>query len=410
MTISYRTLSEDDWGDWVVSNARGFLEDVGVAAEEGEQVRSEIEFDRCLGAFDGDELVGKTHAISLSMSVPGGDLPTAGVTAVTVSPTHRRRGILTELTRRQLDDIRERGEPLAALTASESLIYGRFGYGMAAQADRVSIDRRHTDFVPAAPAAPGGEIRFVAPEVARERWPPLYERLREARPGMIARTPAWWGALVVPRSEKPADGFTRRQYVEYSGHSGLEGYASYAVRADSAEGIARGSLRLHELVATNPAAEAALWRYVFGVDLVETIEAHNRPADDPLLWMLADPRLLRRLRLDNLWLRILDVPSALEGRTYLAAGRLVLDVRDPFGPWAAGRFEINVEDGKAECRPSDAVGDLTLGAGELAAVYLGGVSPTELARAGRIEGSPEALRLADALFAWHTAPWCADQF
>ena len=410
MTISYRTLSEDDWGDWIASNARGFLEDVGVAAEEGEQVRSEIEFDRCLGAFDGAELVGKTYAISLSMSVPGGDLPTAGVTAVTVSPTHRRRGILTELTRRQLDDIRERGEPLAALTPSESLIYGRFGYGMAAQADRVSIDRRHTDFVPGVPAAPGGEIRFVAPDAARERWPPLYERLREARPGMIARTPAWWGAFVIPHGEKPEDGFTRRQYVEYSGHSGLEGYASYAVRADSAEGIACGSLRLHELAAMNPAAEAALWRYVFGVDLIETIEAHNRPADDPLVWMLSDPRRLRRLRLDTLWLRIMDVPAALEGRTYPADGRLVLDVRDPFGPWAAGRVEIDVEDGAARCRPSAALGDLTLGAGDLAAVYLGGVAPTVLARAGLIEGSSDALRLADALFAWHTAPWCADQF
>ncbi len=126
--------------------------------------------------------------------------------------------------------------------------------------------------------------------------------------------------------------------------------------------------------------------------------------------MLADPRRLRRLRLDNLWLRILDVPGALEGRTYLADGRLVLDVRDPFGRWAAGRVEIDVDDGNARCRPSDAPGDLTLGAGELAAVYLGGVSATVLARAGRIEGSPEALRLADALFAWHTAPWCADQF
>ena len=410
MTFSYRTLSEDDWGDWVASNARGFLEDVEVAAEEGEQVRSEIEFGRSLGAFDGDVLVGKTYAISLSMSVPGGDLPTAGVTAVTVSPTHRRRGILTELTRRQLDDIRERGEPLAALTASESLIYGRFGYGMAAQADRVSIDRRHTDFVPGVPAVPGGEIRFVTPDAARERWPPLYERLREARPGMIARSPAWWGAFVIPHGEKPEAGFTRRQYVEYRGHSGLEGYASYAVRADSAEGIARGSLRLHELAAMNPAAEAALWRYVFGVDLIETIEAHNRPPDDPLVWMLADPRRLRRLRLDTLWLRIMDVPAALEGRTYPADGRLVLDVRDPFGPWAAGRVEIDVEDGAARCRPSAAPGDLTLGAGDLAAVYLGGVAPTVLARAGLIEGSSDALRLADALFAWHTAPWCADQF
>ena len=169
---------------------------------------------------------------------------------------------------------------------------------------------------------------------------------------MIARTPAWWGAFVVPRSEKPEDGFTRRQYVEYSGHSGLEGYANYAVRAGSAEGIARGSLRLHELAATNPAAEAALWRYVFGVDLVETIEAHNRPTRRPS----GGERRLRRLR------------------------RLRLDpVRRP-----GGRTRALAAPSTSAC--------------------------AEPARAGRIEGSPEALRLADALFAWHTAPWCADQF
>ena len=407
--MAYRAISERDWDEWVAAGALAFLHEVNPA--RAELVRPLVEWDRSLGAFDGDRLVGKTLAISFSMSVPGGDLPAAGVTDVTVASTHRRRGILTELMRRQLDDVRERGEPLAALWASESLIYGRFGYGLAVQSDHVSIDRRHSDLSPAAPEG-GGEVRFVSPEAARERWPALYERLRLSRPGMMARLPAHWSAFIVPRAEreKPEGGFTKNLYVEYSGPDGPEGYAIYAVKADWPEGLPRGVLRVHELVALSPDAEAALWRYLFGVDLVGTIEALNRPTDDPLLWMLADPRRLRRVPRDTLWLRILDVPRALAGRACPAEGRLVLDIRDPFGPWAAGRFELVAEGGAVSCRPTDAVPDLAMGAGDLAAVYLGGVSPAALARAGRVEGADEAVRLAHALFAWPSSPWCVDEF
>ncbi len=182
MAITYRVLTEDDWDEWVAGDARGFLSDIEVAAETNAPGRPLLDFERSLGAFDGDEMVGKAHAFSFSMSVPGGHLPTAGVTAVTVLPTHRRRGVLTELMRRQLNDIRDRGEPLAALWASESVIYGRFGYGLAAQSDRVSIDRRHTEFVRQVPDAPG-EVRFVDSDAALERWPFLYDGLRETRPG-----------------------------------------------------------------------------------------------------------------------------------------------------------------------------------------------------------------------------------
>ncbi len=409
MAITYRRLTEEDWDEWVVGNARGFLEDTEAASTEADPIRPHFDFDRSLAAFDGGEMVGKTHAIPFSMSVPGGDLPTAGVTAVTVSPTHRRRGILTELTRRQLADIHARGEALAALWASESLIYGRFGYGMAAQSDRISIDRRHTGFLAGVPDAPG-EVRFAAPEDALERWPALYDRLRESRPGMMTRFPYLWRGFVIPRTEKPEGGFTRRLYVEYAGSEGPEGYAIYAVKPGWRDDVPRGTLRVHELVALNPVAEAALWRYLFGVDLIGTIEADNRPPDDPLVWMLADPRQLGRIPRDSLWVRILDVAKALEGRDYLADGRLVLEVTDDFGPWAAGCFDLTIESGKAACCPSDASPDLTLGADALAAVYLGGASPSVLARAGRVEGSPDALRLADALFRWHTAPWCIAEF
>ncbi|MXZ88597.1 MAG: GNAT family N-acetyltransferase [Dehalococcoidia bacterium] len=420
MSITYRVLTEDDWDEWVATGALAFLDDVENAAAWAASVRPLLEWDRSLGAFDGDRMVGKTHAITFSMSVPGGDLPTAGVTAVSVASTHRRRGILAELMRRQLDDTRARGEPLAALWASESLIYGRFGYGMAVRSHRVSIDRRHTAFRPGVPDARGGVrfvepdarggVRFVEPDAALERWPLLYEQLRGSRPGMIARHPDHWRAFIVPRTEKPEGGFTRRQYVEYEAPDGPEGYAIYAAKGDSLEGLPRGTVRLHELVAANTTAAAALWRYLFGIDLVGTIEASNLPPDDPLLWMLADPRQLRSIPRDALWVRILDVPRALEGRAYLADGRLILDVRDPFGPWAAGRFELAVEGGKASCHPTDASPDVALGADDLAAVYLSGVRPSTLARAGRVEGSVEALRLADSLFAWHTAPWCLDAF
>ena len=409
MSITYRVLTEDDWDEWVATGALAFLDDVENAAVWAESVRPLLEWDRSLGAFDRGRMVGKTHAITFSMSVPGGDLPTAGVTAVSVASTHRRRGILAELMRRQLDDTRARGEPLAALWASESLIYGRFGYGMAVRSHRVSIDRRHTAFRPGVPDARGG-VRFVEPGAALERWPLLYEQLRGSRPGMIARHPDHWRAFIVPRTEKPEGGFTRRQYVEYEAPDGPEGYAIYAAKSNWPEGLPRGTVRLHELVAANTTAAAALWRYIFGIDLVGMIEASNLPPDDPLLWMLADPRQLRSIPRDTLWVRILDVPRALEGRAYLADGRLVLDVRDPFGPWAAGRFELSAEGGRASCRSTDASPDLTLGADDLAAVYLGGVSPSTLARAGRIEGGPEVLRLADALFSWHAAPWCIDEF
>ena len=409
MAITYRMLTEDDWDEWIATGAIAFLDDIENAAAWGDPIRPMLEWDRSLGAFDGDQMVGKTHSISFSMSVPGGALPTAGVTAVSVASTHRRRGILTELMRRQLDDIHDRGEPLAALWASESLIYGRFGYGMAAQSDRISIDRRHTEFVAEVPHGPG-EVRFVEPDAALERWPPLYERLRDSRPGMMERTSAHWSAFVVPRTNKPEGGFTRRQYVEYAGPDGPEGYAIYTVKSDWPEGLPRGTVRVPELVATNTEAEAALWRYLFGIDLIETIRINNLPPDAPLLWMLADPRHLRRIPRDTLWVRILDVPRALEGRAYPADGRLVLEVTDSFGPWAAGRFELVVENGKATCRSTEAAPDLTLGADALGAVYLGAIAPSVLARAGRVQGPPGPLRTAAALFRWHAAPWCADEF
>ncbi len=409
MAITYRIPTEADWDDWVRITSREFLGDLGEGSFWADVIRPIFDFDRGFIALDGEEMVGKTHAVAFEMSVPGGSLSTAGVTGVTVAPTHRRRGILTELMRLQLDDLHERDEPLAALLASESLIYGRFGYGLAVPAQRLSIDRRHTAFHPSVPE-PEGEVRFVTPEVARESWPALYDQVRATRPAMLARDATHWTSFSVPERDQAEDGFGKRLYVEYTGPEGPEGYAIYNAKSAWPDGIPSGAITVRELVATTTSATAALWRYLFGIDLVETITARNRPLDDPLHWMLADPRRLKRTSGDHLWLRILDVPRTLEGRSYTAEGRLVLDVHDPFGPWAEGRFELVAEGGVATCRPTNATPDVTLAAADLAACYLGGASPAVLAQASRIEGAPEAIQLADTLLASPTAPWCPDDF
>ena len=408
MALELRTITPEEFDAWFAAESRGFHEEVD--EENRERVRRHIDgggnWSRTLATFDGNAIVSTAGAIPFSMSVPGGELPTAGVTAVTVLPTHRRRGLLREMMRRQLDDVRERGEPLAALIASESIIYGRFGYGLACPGVNVRIDRRHTD-IAYAPEAPG-RVRFVTREEALARWPAVHERVRAERAGIMARDERWWEDFVLPEPQRGSG--QKRQLVEYQVDGVVEGYARYRIRQDWTGGLARSALSVGELLAANDGATAALWRYLFGVDLVETIEAQWRPADETLAWMLADPRRLERRQTDVLWVRLVDVERALAGRTYAGEGRLVLEVRDAFGPWAAGRYVLDASPEGANCRRTEATPELTLDARDLAAGYLGGVRFSTLARAGRVEGAREALLRADALFASEPAPWCFEEF
>ena len=188
------------------------------------------------------------------------------------------------------------------------------------------------------------------------------------------------------------------------------GYARYRVRGDGSPGWPNGTLAVQELMALTENAYAALWSYLFGVDLIANIEAHHRRVDEPLFWMLADPRRLVRRQYDTLWVRLVDIPAALEARRYATEGRLVLDVRDPFCPWTEGRYELEGGPEGARCRRSDAEPDIALSAGDLGAIYLSGPRLTTLRQAGRVQGDWEALRRADAMFAWDPAPWCPEVF
>lgn len=362
------------------------------------------ELDRTLAVFDDGRIVATGTADSMALTVPGGaQVPMAGVTAIGVLPTHRRRGLLTGMMRRLLDDAHERGEPVAGLWASESSIYGRFGYGLAASALRLTIDTCRAGF---AVPVPPRRTRLLAPDEVPGVLPGVYERARPLVAGMLSRSAARW-AWVRHDPEHRRGGASRRFAVV----SDDRGYALYRIKeGDDAAGAA-STLLLEELVAADDETLAGLWRYLLDVDLVTTVQAANRPVDDPLPLLLADPRQAVARLVDTLWLRLLDVPTALAAREYPTSGSLAFAVRDAFCPWVAGTYLLEIRHGQARCAPTGQAPQLTFGAAQLGAVYLGGVRPSQLARAGGItELERGALARADTLFVTARAPWCPFEF
>lgn len=406
MSIEIRPITPDEFETFYAAMAVGFGSSQ-TRPDEAEDTLRTCEFDRTLAAFDGGLLVGTTGIFSWDMTVPGGALPAAGVTWVTVAPTHRRRGVLSGMMQRQLHDVRERGEPFAALWASESLIYGRFGYGLAAEGMDVKIDRLHTALAHGTEA--NGCVRMIKRDEALETFPAVYDRFCVGQPGAYTRSETWWKHHSIPEREGRG-AFSGRFFVVYEEDGKAQGYARYRIRGDETDGVPNGTLAVQELMAATDAAYAGLWSYIFGVDLIAEIRAHLRPVDEPLLWMLADPRRLVRRPHDTLWLRIVDVAAALQGRRYAADGGLTLRVEDELGGWADGTFDLEAEPEGAYCRPSQLTPEITLDVGDLSAVLLGGVRFSTLARAGRVEGDEAALRRADAMFAWEPLPWCPEIF
>jgi predicted acetyltransferase len=401
--LTIRPLAVEEIADFIRSQAVTF----GLKATPKDvEIESGIhEPARTLGVFEGDGLVGGAAALSFHMTVPGGgSVPTAGVTSVGVHPTHRRRGVLTNLMRLQLDDVRERGEPLAALWASEGSIYGRFGYGMAAFAGNFSLARVHSAFV--ARDMPAGRVQLVGEPEALVRVPPIYEAERARRPGFMDRNEAWW-RYVFADPEHHRDGFSAIFFAIHQTDGRDDAFATYRIKHNWEHHTPASILKVDEVMAATPEAYAAMWRYVFDVDLVGTIEAWPRPTDEPLLLILNDPRHLRFGLSDGLYLRVVEVSAALAARRYGASDMLVFGVSDPFCPWNEGAWQLEAGPDGASCTRTDREADLLLDATALGAAYLGGVSFAGLGWARRVkEGTPGALARADALFRSELAPWC----
>lgn len=415
MTWEPQVLQAGEWDAWYERLVAAFG---GVeAAEERALSRELTEPGRSLAVWDESEVVGSAGAFSFRMAVPGGALvPSAGVTMVHVTATHRRRGVLRSLMRRQLDGIHEAGgEPLAVLTASEPAIYGRFGYGLATRQMNADIDTSRTRFdVTGADAQPGGGVRLRLvddAQDARDLCEAVYARQVRERPGALERRPGWdrW-LLLDPEQDRKGASPLRCVLAERNGTP--VGYARYAARIDSDErDVPQGEVLLRDMVALDPAAYGALWRFLTEIDLTTVLRVRNRPVDDPWLHLVDDVRKCGLRWRDGLFVRPVEVGAALEARTYATPLDVVLDVRDGFCPWNTGRWRLSGDSKGAVCERTNDPADLTLSVRELGAAYLGGESLTSLALAGRVREEREgALTEASAAFMNDLAPWLPHGF
>jgi predicted acetyltransferase len=361
--------------------------------------------DRIHAAFEDGEVVGSGGAFPFETGIPGGVARAAGITLVGVLPTHRRQGIFGGLMRAQMDDIHERGEPIAYLWASEDSLYGRFGYGVASfcgsidlSRDRAAYDR---DFEPA------GRVRLLDAEEAVE---PFYEIQRTAaarHPGMFVRTKEWWRhrRLVDPEWAREGGGEQVRALLELDGKPAA--YALYRLHFSAERGIPNGFTNVIEAIGSSSEATREIWRYLLDIDWMARVKADLLPLDHELFLLLRDPRRLRFELRDGLWVRVVDVESALNARAYKPGEPVVLEIHDEYCAWNAGRWRVTpdgVERTAAEA-------ELVLPVSSLGSAYLGGFSFGELARAGRVEELADgALDRADSLFRGERYPWCPEIF
>ena len=403
MSLEYRSPTADELAAVLRATHIAFGEEM--KDDDLERVRTLLELDRVLAAWDGESPVGVTGSWPFELTVPGGLARAAGVTLVGVLPSHRRRGILRELMKRQLADVQARGEPLAILWASESPIYGRFGYGLAAPS--TAMDAERSAFALRDDPGPRGSVRLVELDEAAELLPPIYDRVRVERTGLLSRTDDWWrlDRLGDPEHWRHGAGPLTCALLELDGEAA--GYALYRIAPKWEDGTPKGAVRVQEALGTSPEAVAEIWRFLFGIDLVERVRWGR--VDAALFLMVIDPRRLHYTLSDGLWLRLVDLEAALRARTFADGEPVVLEVSDAFLPENAGTWSIRGR--QAGRTDADADADVALDVADLAAAYLGAFSFERLAAAGRAsELRAGGLARATALFATALPPYCPEGF
>ena len=357
-------------------------------------------------AWDGDVCAGNVAAFRFDSTVPGGaKVATAGVTRVGVLPTHTRQGVLTQLMHRLLVESRERGNVLATLHASETSIYRRFGFGLATDSIGAQITTRSAKPWRTSPMP--GAMRLLPYTEVMNVVPDLYDRVARWRVGSVNRPP-WWWEWTLREASKPVEAvFGKGSFVAvHTAADGTDdGYVYYEVDWD--ESFASnpvGAGKIHDLWGASPEVEIELWRFLLDIDLVVTWQAGVRPTDEPVRRTMHDARAYEaRQRLDDQWVRILDVDAALSTRTYGPVdSTVVVAVEDPMFADNCGRWSLS----RVGAVRTEVAADVDVGIETLSAAYLGAVSWNDLAAIGRVTASDELLGRLDALFAVHPAPFC----
>jgi predicted acetyltransferase len=405
MSLEIRPITDEEVPAYREAMMQTFGDDAADVDPDGAaRVRRLIPIGQLWAAFDEGSIIATSGTFDHAISLPGGgQIPMAGLTMVSVRPTHRRRGILRELMRLHLEDARRRGYAISGLWASEASIYGRFGYGVAAEGDEVEIANAHTLELEAHEL---DAVCSIDEARARRELPAIYARAMADRPGALIRSEAWWTERRFLEAPIMRHGASRRRHVLAVRGGAAVGYVQYRQRPEFQNGLPVGSVEIIELVAADARAEATLWQLVLRVDLFPKVTWWNAPVDDALTWLVGNPRRVTRRRSDTLWLRIEDVAAALAARRYMHDGRVQLVIDD-------GAWELVAEGGQGRCTPlPGGAGDaaLRMSRATLGSLYLGTFPASRLARAGRIAGPPAAIAAADRVFAAAVAPWCPEVF
>ncbi|MFB7274712.1 GNAT family N-acetyltransferase [Streptomyces sp. NPDC056244] len=413
MSLEVRTVAASEFPDWHRALNIGFLRPP-VSPDDVIAARfANSDLERTRGAFDNGRCVATFRSFAQELTVVGGAaLPADAVTNVTVSPTHRRRGLLGRMMAADLAAAKERGDAVATLVSAEYPIYGRYGFGPAASTAEWEIDVARTGLDPRwSGPVDGGRIDLADAADVRKLGPELHERFRPRQPGAVDRDERWWQVNIgeVPNGQPWTEPF----YAVYRSAAGdVEGLAEYS--ADDLWGDSKqpkNTASVRKLIAVSPRAERALWQFLCSVDWITKVRTGLRAPDDLLPLFLPDPRAARIVtQADFLWVRILDTVRALEARTYAVPGTVVLDIHDR-AELAAGRFRLDASPAGATCVPTTDSPDLVLDVRELGALYLGDESALRLVALGSVsEERPGAATVADRLFRTPRRPWCPDIF
>ena len=361
--------------------------------------------ERVLVARDRQTIAGGCGSFPFRLTTPGGHVQAAGLSVVGVMPTHRRRGILSGLMKRFIADCQSREESVAYLWATEERIYGRFGFGVSALSADIDVRRERTPFADTPQV--DGRARSVPLDMAHEALSPIYDRVATVTPGAFDRSADWWRLKVLadPPWQRKGGGMKQCVVIEMDGAP--VAYALYRVVSNIERGIPLGGIEVLEAVGVSPQATAAIWRFLFDIDLSAWIRASFLPLDHPLILLSGEPRHLNFRQRDGTWLRLIEVERALSARAYGSNAEIVIELEDALCPWNAGRWLI---DG-AGARRSTRGADLHCHVDALASAYLGGFSWRQIVASSRAFAKDEdAVLRADRVFERRAAPWCPEIF
>ncbi|MEJ1088897.1 GNAT family N-acetyltransferase [Microbacterium sp. Mu-80] len=404
--LDYRIADMTDPADaegFVRADARGFLDEEPTDKAVAQMLET-MRLRRNIGVYDaaaGDLPVATVNSWITPMTVPGGEIDMWAISSVTVSGTHRRRGIARAMLEGELRSAASAGIAIAGLTVSEATIYGRYGFGSALPVARLSVDTTRAGWM--GENVPG-RLVYADRQTLADDLETLHEQSRTTRAGQIAGWPGRWQRMAgLAEGDKEAAAVRGIRYLDADGV--VRGAMAYTLSEIPA--VFRSELRIRTLQTTTDEALRALWQFVVQHDLVDRASVDLRPLDDPLPWLVADQRAVKTEVHDHGWLRVIDLPTALQAREYRAPLDVVLHVDDPLG-FAAGSWRIRIgADGRAEVRATDGTADtadVRLGVIELSAIYAGGVRATQLAAAGRIHGAGETITAIDEAFRASAAP------